>query len=120
MDVIKWTEVTVPKKKILLKSYIDNIIKENQDNYINGKIDNLTNNKNILFLEVLKKDKNLHKKIKDSDIIIENSNIYEIKSIVKNGDGLICYSDTIDQSKLIDFNYKTVKNYAIYKKSKVS
>ena len=90
MDIIKWTDLAIPKKKTLLKSYIDDIIKENQDDYMNGKIDDLTNNKNILFLEALKKDKNLYKKIKDSDIIIENSNIYEIKSILRNEDGLIC------------------------------
>jgi hypothetical protein len=120
MHAIKWSELAIPKKKTLLKTYIDDIIKENQDDYINGKIDNLTNNKNILFLETLKKDKNFYKKIKDSDIIIENSNIYEIKSIVRTDDGLICYLNTIYKSKLIDFEYKIVKNYITHEKKNLN
>ena len=116
---IKWTEIKVLEKKDLLDIYINNMIKENQDDYMNGKIDNLTYNKNCLFLDTLKRDKKLYQKINDDDIVIKDKKIYEMENIKKNYDGLIFYLNNKHQTKLVDFNYKTVKKYR-YEKNKIS
>ena len=105
----EWASFTNKKKYDLFKKYIKNIIENNEKNYENGIIDELTYNKNRIILQTLFKDKIRYKNIKNTDITIENDMICQTKIIEKNDDGLIYFVNNRDkknQTKITDYNYK--------------
>lgn len=114
-----WNKITISQKNDLLKEYIENKLKNNEKKYQNDIIDNLIYSKNKFFLQTLKKNKNFFKNLNLEDIIIRNNKIYKIKSIEKNNESLIYYSNNfnkLEQLKITDYNYRTVKNYVEYEK----
>lgn len=106
----EWTNFTNKKKYDLFKKYIENMIKNNEKNYENNIIDELTYNKNRFILQTLFKDKIRYKNIENTDITIKNDMIYQIKFIEKNDDGLIYLVNNKNnkkkQTKITDYNYK--------------
>lgn len=105
----EWASFTNKKKYDLFKKYIKNIIENNENNYENGIIDELTYNKNRIILQTLFKDKIRYKNIKNTDITIENDTICQTTIIEKNDDGLIYFvnnKDKKNQTKITDYNYK--------------
>jgi hypothetical protein len=105
----EWASFTNKKKYDLFKKYIKNIIENNENNYENGIIDELTYNKNRIILQTLFKDKIRYKNIKNTDITIENDMICQTTIIEKNDDGLIYFvnnKDKKNQTKITDYNYK--------------
>lgn len=112
-EINEWMMFTNKKKCDLFKKYIENMIENNENDYENEIIDNLTYSKNKIFLQILKKDKMRYKNIENKNIIIKEDIIYQIKDIEKNKDGLIHYvnknNNNMNQSKITDYNYKYKK-----------
>lgn len=107
---IEWTNFTINQKNDLFQNYIKDALEINETEHENGLISNLIYNKNNTFLQTLKKDKEYIKKLNIDNVMIKNDNIYQIKNIIKNKDGLYCYNVNIKQLKIPVYNYKTVKN----------
>lgn len=115
-DNKEWSNFTILQKNELFIEFINNEIKNNEENYKDEKIDNLTYTKNRFFLQSLKKNKSFLKKLENNDIIIKNNMIFQIKNIKKNENGLIHFSNNVHkkQLKITDYNYKVVKDYIEY------
>lgn len=109
----EWISFTNKKKCNLFKKYIENMIEDNENNYENETIDNLTYSKNKIFLQTLKKDKIRYKNIENKNIIIKDDIIYQINNIEKNKDGLIHFVNNKNhyknQTRITDYNYKYKK-----------
>lgn len=94
----EWEDLKLKDKKILFKDFIIKRIEENKDNYENGKIDTLTYSKNQFLLVHIKKN-DIYKKIRNEDIILNNSLINKIEIIKTNEKGLV-YFDNNKQKQI--------------------
>ena len=109
-ETSEWMSFTNKQKCNLFKKYIENMIEDNESNYENKTIDNLTYSKNKIFLQTLKKDKMRYKNIENKNIIIKGDIIYQINNIEKNKDGLIHFvNNNKNQTRITDYNYKYKK-----------
>jgi hypothetical protein len=106
---IEWANFTITQKKDLFQNYIKDALEINKIEHENGLVSNLIYNKNNTFLQTLKKDKEYIKKLNIDNVMIKNGNIYQIKNIMKNKDGLYYYNAKMNQFKIPVHNYKTVK-----------
>lgn len=85
---MEWTNLKNPQKYDLFMKYVKKEIEKNETKYIKKEIDNLIYFKNKFFLQNIKKDKIIYKKLEDDDIIINNNTLIMINQINKNDDGL--------------------------------
>jgi hypothetical protein len=108
---IEWQDMKSKQKKILFNNYITDKIKENEKRMENDEIEKLIYNKNIFLFKNIKNE-TYYKNLKNEDIEIKNNEIYKIRTLEANKDGLFCIiNNKLKQTKLTDYktNRKNIK-----------